>query len=136
MEKISTFYQAQFVSPAVANDCLAYIFREQFYVANEKAKELGGLIADFERISPFAVKAPAVRWRRLFNYFQTETPNAVDHRQGMLIFALYMNMRNFKTMVNFEFDLDPFKNDIVLERKRLFEACMNDIFDVSEFVNP
>ena len=126
------FYSVSFASPAVANDFLSYIFREQFVLANPEAKKEKGLIGGFERVSPFEVKAPEENWKRLFRYFKNVTPNAVNHRNGMLIFCIYMNIRNFKTMKNFEFDFDPFVDDVVLEIRRLFEACMGDIIDTSE----
>lgn len=132
MPEKDNFYSVQFAGPGVANDFLVYIFREQFLVASEQAKENGGLINGFVRVNLMKVEAPADQWKRLFKYFQDVTPEAVNHRAGMLVFAIYMNMRNFKSMAGFDFSLDPFENDIVLEKRRLFEACMDDIFEVHE----
>ena len=43
-------------------------------------------------------------------------------------------MRNFKSMKGFEYDFDPFADDVVLERRKLFEACMDDVVNVEETV--
>ena len=134
--EIPIFYSVSFASPAVANDFLSYMFREQFILANPLAKDkgIGCLIDGFERVSPFEVKAPERKWKNLFQYFKNVTPSAVNHRTGMLIFCVYMNMRNFKSMKGFEYDFDPFADDVVLERRKLFEACMDDIVNVEETV--
>jgi len=112
-----------FATPAVLLDFTSFLYRVSFL---SDYKLNSDLIRHFERTGTFTVSAGVRSWSRLFMYLETLDESYFNNRYGMLIFSIYVSLRNLPEFAFLQIT-DRLENDPFFEKKKLFESCMNGI---------
>lgn len=118
-----------FVAPAVLLDFLAFLYRLSF-VDGKYDPSFVPPIWDWKRISEFEVATHLFHLRNLFKSLDELDEHYFHTRQGMLVFSVYVSLRNHPAIEDIVLKDRVSENDPVLEKRKLFEACMNDITDI------
>lgn len=131
VESDKKYIKVSFVAPAVVLDFLSFLYRIAFI---NEWKENPGLMDGFYRTSMFSIAAPVESWKQLFVCISTLDPSYFHDRIGLLVFAVFLQTREFDSSF-IEIDNMPDfvnDNDPVLIKKGMFELEMGKITNVEE----
>lgn len=116
-----------FEAPQVVNEFILFLVRKTFVDDYMREGKLTGLdlVSGFKRTGVFSIEAPVEKWKKLFLYLDQMEDFEFSTRSGMIIFSLYVNVKNMDEFSDLVIkDRSPLEDDPILEKKRLFEACM------------
>ena len=129
------FVKVSFASPAVVLDFLSFLYRLAFI---DEWEDCQWLMNGFYRVDLFSVAAHTSAWLKLFDRMQHLNPIYFNNRIGLLVFAVFMQVRKFDKSFEAIDKMPDFVsiNDPVLIKKGLFEIAMDTITDVERAASP
>ena len=129
------YIKISFAAPAVVLNFLSFLYRITFIDEWQKNK---GLMNNFYRSGTFSVTAPVSTWVAFFNTVKGLNPVYFHDRIGLLVFAVYLQIRKFDEAFDTIKDMPDFvsMDDPILIKKGLFEIEMTNITNIEKSTTP
>ena len=129
------YIKVSFAAPAVVLNFLSFLYRITFIDEWQKNK---GLMTGFFRAGTFSVAAPVSSWVALFNTVKSLNPIYFHDRIGLLVFAVYLQIRKFDDAFDTIKDMPDFvsTDDPILIKKGLFEIEITNITNIEKSSTP
>ena len=125
------YIKVSFAAPATVLDFLSFLYRITFineWVTNRLTMD------GFYRVDMFSVAAPVGSWEVLFQRMKRLDPVYFNDRIGLLVFAVFLQVRKFDPVLEGIEGVPDFvnENDPILIKRGLFEVESGKIISVEK----